>query len=86
MQRVAGLPARHARNGPDGNPSGGRALPGNGASGGGAPSKADCKWPARRGGAGLRGSFVIREKCRRALTLCAYFDIISMFSIGVLYP
>ena len=39
MQRVAGLPARYARNGPDGNPSGGRALPGNGASGGGAPSR-----------------------------------------------
>ena len=60
MQRVAGLPARHARNGPVGNPSGGRALPGNGARDCGAPAKSIANGPR---GAAEPGCGVICNSC-----------------------
>ena len=60
MQRVAGLPARHARNGPVGYPSGGRALPGNGAHDCGAPAKPIANGPR---GAAEPGCGVICNSC-----------------------
>ena len=59
MQRVAGLPARHARNGPVGNPSGGRALPGNGAHDCGAPAKSIANGP--RGAAEPKGKYGVPQ-------------------------